>query len=183
MREMLEDIVAKAAGAWRFRWHAMVVAWIFCLIGWFSITLVPDRYGATARVYIDTHSMLNPLMSGLTVDSQLEQQLNAVSRTLVTRPNLERLVKTANLDAGLRNAGEREALLDRLATRIEFKGAGADNLFSLAYSDRRPEQAKKVVETLLSIFLDSSMGGLSGAYGGVETCGDDPEEALAGKGK
>jgi len=41
---------------------------------------------------------------------------------------------------------------------LEIKTVGRDNIYTLAYRDTNPEKAKKVVQSLVSIFVESSMG-------------------------
>ena len=47
---------------------------------------MPDKYEASARIYVDTQSILKPLMSGLAVQPNVEQQVMMVSRTLIVAP-------------------------------------------------------------------------------------------------
>ena len=42
---------------------------------------------------------------------------------------------------------------------LKIQSTGRDNLYNLAYRDPRPEQAKRVVQSLVSIFVESSLGG------------------------
>ena len=59
--------------------------------------------------------VLQPLMAGLAVQPNVEQQIAMLSRTLISRPNVEKLVRMADLDLGLKSPGEKEALIDRKA--------------------------------------------------------------------
>jgi hypothetical protein len=51
-------------------------------------------------------------MAGLTVQPNVEQQINMLSRTLISRPNLEKLVRMADLDLKTSTKAEQEALID-----------------------------------------------------------------------
>ena len=62
-----------------------------CGILWLANT--PKIYEASARIYVDTQSILKPLMAGLTVQPNVEQQVSMLSRTLISRPNVEKLIK------------------------------------------------------------------------------------------
>ncbi len=61
------------------------------------IAIVPDRYEANARVYVDTQSVLKPLMVGLAYQPDIDQQVRMLARTLVSRPNVERLIDTPEI--------------------------------------------------------------------------------------
>jgi polysaccharide chain length determinant protein (PEP-CTERM system associated) len=118
----------------------------------------PDRYEATARVHLDTQSILRPLMSGMAVQLDPDQQLRMLSRTLISRPNAEKLVRTANLDAGMTPGPETEALVDRLLKSIKLTSSGRENIFELSYRDREPAKAEQIVRGLVAFFLESSLG-------------------------
>jgi polysaccharide chain length determinant protein (PEP-CTERM system associated) len=81
-----------------------------------------------------------------------------ITRTLISRPNLEKVIRMADLDIKAKTAEEKEALLDKLTKQVELKSAGKDNLFTISYADATPDNAKKVVQSLLTIFVESSLG-------------------------
>jgi capsular polysaccharide biosynthesis protein len=45
----------------------LITAWMIAVVGWVWVYLLENRYQAQARVYVDTQSLLRPLMSGLAV--------------------------------------------------------------------------------------------------------------------
>ncbi len=53
------------SGAWHYRWTGMVVAWMVCLVGWGVLLVVPNQFDAVAKIYIDTDTMMAPLLRGL----------------------------------------------------------------------------------------------------------------------
>ena len=42
----------------------MGVTWAVCLIGWLGIALVPNQFQAVAMIYVDTDTMMAPLLKG-----------------------------------------------------------------------------------------------------------------------
>jgi polysaccharide chain length determinant protein (PEP-CTERM system associated) len=158
MDELIAEITTVARGMWRHRWMGLVVAWIATAIGSAIVMTVPDKYEATARIFVDTQSILKPLMSGLAVQPNVDQQIVMLSRTLISRPNVEKLIRMADLDLKISSKNEQDALIDSLIKNLEIKTVGRDNLYVLSYRDRSPEKAKKVVQSLVSIFIESSMG-------------------------
>jgi polysaccharide chain length determinant protein (PEP-CTERM system associated) len=158
MEQLIATALTIARGMWRFRWPALAVAWVVALIGMVIVFKVPDKYEATARVYVDTQSILKPLMSGLAVQPNVEQQVVMLSRTLISRPNMEKLVRMADLDLKTESKAQQEALITELMRAVEIRSVGRDNLYALSYRDPEPAKAQKVIQSLVSIFVESSLG-------------------------
>lgn len=158
MQELLVQVLTYLRAMWRHRWPAMGVAWLVAVIGTTVVFKMPDKYEASARIYVDTQTILQPLLSGLTVRPNVEQSIAMLSRTLISRPNVEKLVRMADLDLKLSSKADQEALVDGLMKTLEIKGTTSDNLYTLAYRDSDPARAEKVVQSLVSIFVESSLG-------------------------
>ena len=158
MEELLAQISTMAKGMWRFRWQSLLVAWLVGAIGAVVVFRIPDRYEATARIYVDTQSILKPLMSGLAVQPNVEQQVQMLSRTLISRPNIEKLIRMADLDLKAESKAQQESLITSLSTTLEIKNIGRDNLYSLSFRDSDPAKAQRVIQSLVSIFVESSLG-------------------------
>jgi polysaccharide chain length determinant protein (PEP-CTERM system associated) len=158
MHEMLQQLLDSLHGMWHRRFIGLAAAWIAGIAGIGVLYSLPDKYEATARMYVDTQSVLKPLMSGLAVQPNIDQQVSMLSRTLLSRPNMERLVRMSDLDLDVKTPEQRDALLDRLLRDIEVRGSSVDNLYSIRYRDITPSRAKRVVDALLSIFVESGLG-------------------------
>ena len=158
MQELIKQLFGIARGMWRYRWPGVFAAWLVAIVGVVVVFRVPDQYEASARVYVDTQSILKPLMAGLTVQPNVAQQVNMLSRTLLSRPNLERLVRMADLDLGAKAVEAQDALITDLGKRIEIRDAGRDNLYTLAIKDNDQDRARLIIQSLTSIFVESSLG-------------------------
>jgi polysaccharide chain length determinant protein (PEP-CTERM system associated) len=155
---LLAQVFSIAKRMWKFRWPGLLVAWVVGAVGAAVVLAMPDRYEASARIYVDTQSILKPLMSGLAVQPNVEQQVVMLSRTLISRPNLEKLVRMADLDLKNQSKADQEATIERLSKTLSIQSTARDNLYTLAYRDNDPETAKRVVQALVSIFVESSLG-------------------------
>ncbi len=158
MDELIGQLQTIARGVWKHRWPGLLVAWVVGAIGAAVVLWVPDKYEASARIYVDTQSILKPLMSGLAVQPNVEQQVAMLSRTLISRPNVEKLIRMADLDLGAKSKDAQEALIEGVTKGLEIKNTGRDNLYTLGFRDPNPEKAKRVVQSLVSIFVESSLG-------------------------
>ena len=158
MDELINQVSTVARGIWKHRWPGLLVAWVVAGIGAAVVLWVPDKYEASARIFVDTQSILKPLMSGLAVQPNVEQQVVMLSRTLISRPNVEKLIRMADLDLGEKSKDAQEALIERVTKSLEIKNLGRDNLYTLGFRDTSPDKAKRVVQSLVSIFVESSLG-------------------------
>jgi len=142
---------------WRHRWLAVGTAWLVCTAGWIGIAFIPTKYESTARVYLNADPLLTPLLRGLAADTDPGRHLDFMQRTLLSRPNLEQLVRLTDLDTGVRTPAEKEALFKRLASDISVSPISL-NLLALSYRDSDPTLAKNIVQSLLTIFAEKMAG-------------------------
>lgn len=159
MEELVTQLVGYLRGMWRYRWWGLALAWVVGVVGGVVVYTMPDKYESRARIYVDTDSVLRPLMSGLAIQPNVGQQVSMLSRTLISRPNVEKLITMADLDLGVRSPEQRERLIAELMSGLRIQADRGTNLFSLSYADTRPEQAQRVVQSLMSLFVESGLGG------------------------
>jgi polysaccharide chain length determinant protein (PEP-CTERM system associated) len=88
----------------------------------------------------------------------MDQQVALMSRTLLSRPNIEKLIRMADLDLSVKPGAARDELIDNVMKTIQLGGSSSTNLYVIGYRDPNPERARKVVQSLLAIFVESSLG-------------------------
>ena len=147
----------KAIG--KYRWHAVVITWVIALIGWAVVLRLPNQYEASARVYVDTQSILKPLLSSMTTVPNLEQQVMFMRRTLISRPNVERLMRMVDLDVKAKDSKEHDKLVDELMAQIKVTGTERDDIYTITYVSDNAKLGKDVVSSLLTIFVEGSFSG------------------------
>ncbi len=143
--------------AWRRRWHGVAAAWILCAIGWAGIYTLPNQYESSARMFVDADAVLTPLLRGLAAENSALTQLDVLQRTLLSGPNLEKLIGKTDLDLSITGPGDREAMVKQLAAQIKVTPQ-TRNLFTISYRNPSPKLAYDVVQTLLTIFIESATG-------------------------
>jgi polysaccharide chain length determinant protein (PEP-CTERM system associated) len=159
MNEAIEQILGYARGVWRRRALVLVIAWLVCIVGWVWVYFLENQYQAQARVFVDTQSLLRPLLSGLAVQPNVSQQVSMMTRTLMSRPNLEKVARMTDLDLSAKTPKQQEALFKDMESRVSLQGAERENLYTISYQHSNPDLAKRVVQALLTIFTESSLGG------------------------
>jgi polysaccharide chain length determinant protein (PEP-CTERM system associated) len=159
MHELIVLFLRYARETWRFRWWMLGVAWVVCLIGWAVVARMPDRYVASARVFVDTQSVLAPMLKGLALQTDsAERRVLLMTRTLLSQPNLEKLLRMTDMDLQAKTPEQQEVLVEGLRKAIRLNSARGANLYTISYAHPSPEMAKLVVKSLLTIFMESNLG-------------------------
>lgn len=169
MIEILALIYRHARALWRRRWLAVAAAWVLALVGWAVVMVLPDRYEAAARVYVDARSALRPALEGLAIEPDYEAQLLQVREALLSRPQLEAVARKTNLDAGISTPAGMDDLITRLQQQITIRtqaGTAArrnqqasNALYTISYRHQRRDKSVEVVRTLLENFEQGAMNG------------------------
>ncbi|MDP2324496.1 MAG: chain-length determining protein [Gammaproteobacteria bacterium] len=150
-------IIEHALGMWRFRWVALTVAWMLAVAGWLFILSMPNRYDAAARVYVNTDSILKPLLAGLAVPTDTLSQVGMMTQAMLSRPQLETVAAETGLMAKARTPEEIESLLTQIRTRISITKAQGEDIYVIAFQDPSPTMARDVVQALLTSFMQNSL--------------------------
>ena len=160
MQEIIEQIVDYLKGIWLKRRFIIVSTWLICPLAWVFISQLDNVYESEARVYADTQSILGPLLKGLTVETNPEVQIRLMIKTLLSRPNLERITRMTDLDVQATTPKEYEELIEDLKSNIIIKKTGGrrENIFTITYKDKDPETAKNVVNSALTVFIENTLG-------------------------
>jgi polysaccharide chain length determinant protein (PEP-CTERM system associated) len=143
--------------SWNYRWIAIAVAWFCALAGWLFVYSLPNTYGASTVVYVDTQSVLRPLLRGLSVETDVMNEVTVMTRAIVSRPNLESVARAIDLDVKSTSTVEYERRLKELEDRINLS-RDREGVFSISYEDTDRATALKVVENLLNTFVENTLG-------------------------
>jgi polysaccharide chain length determinant protein (PEP-CTERM system associated) len=144
-----------AAAGWRQRWKALIVGWGVCLAGWAGVYAIPNQFESSARIYADADAVLGLLLRGIAIDSSPAGQVEVLQRTLLSKPNLEKVILRTDLDNRVSTVAERDVLVQRLARDIRITPQ-TRNLFTIEYRDRDPRVAREVVQTALTLFIEAA---------------------------
>jgi polysaccharide chain length determinant protein (PEP-CTERM system associated) len=157
MNDVFVQIVSYITGIWRRRWYMLAVAWLVCGAGWTAVASLPDRYQSSARIYVDMDTMLGPLMRGIAVEMNLFQQIDIMRRTLLSRPNVEKIILMTDLDLNVKSDEDKERLIDSMAAKIQI-GQQGRNLFQISFEDTQRDLTKRVVQAVMQIFVEGNLG-------------------------
>ena len=155
MQEQLYEIISYLKGAFKYKWIAIIITWLLCIVGWIYVSAMPNKYTSTAKVHVETRTMLRPLLSGMTIESDVRGLLRVMQQLMFTKNNLEQIIKLSELSSTANTARDQENLIESLKKDIHING-GSDDMFVIQYEGQNPVQAKKVVQAVLTVFSEQT---------------------------
>jgi polysaccharide chain length determinant protein (PEP-CTERM system associated) len=158
VHELLQQVLLEAHATWRYRWHALIVAWCTLIVGALLVFGMPNVFESSAQVYADTDALMNPLLNGLAVQPNVRNRLQIITHTLLSRPNLETVADNTGLALRATTPQDRDELLTNLGSAVKVKSAGVNNLYNITYEDHDPKMAQKVVQAFLQILMNDTLG-------------------------
>jgi len=157
------------SSTWRFRWAALAAASTLALAGWLVVFALPDRYEAEASVFVDTRTSLRPVLQGLTVEQDVDAQLNFVRQSLLAGPQLQRVAREGGVIPAAADARVQERLLSDMSRRIvisvhsasgrEEEHNTAGSIYRIDYQDGNRLRSLHVVGILLDTLVTETLGG------------------------
>ena len=155
---MLDSIFPYIRAVMRDRWLALWVAWVVCVLGWTATLFWPDKYESSAKIHVDTQSILEPLLKGMAIQPDIRARVELMSKVLLSRPKLERVIRMVDLDIDVETEDDLEELVKKLRKSIQIKGTIETNLYTLTARYTTPDESKLIVQSLLSIFVEEIQG-------------------------
>lgn len=161
MKALVEQLLERIRGAWRFRWVGLLAAWGVCLVGWSIVLFLPDSYEASARVFVDTRTALSRVTEGIGVGSDVDSQIQRVREALLGGPQLEEVVRQEELQLAGATPREKQDLIAKLRKRIQItsRDQSPAGLYVISYTDRTRERSLRVVDRLLNSFVENTLSG------------------------
>jgi polysaccharide chain length determinant protein (PEP-CTERM system associated) len=167
MNEILGTLYGYLRAVWARRWVAVGTAWGVALVAWVVVLMIPDRYEASARVFVDSRTALRPVLEGIAIQSDYESQLALVREALLSRPQLEAVAKQTHLDDGITDPAARDVLITVLQKQIQVTsaapaspdGQGQDAVFTISYRHEDRAKSVEVVQKLLDNFVNGTLSG------------------------
>lgn len=157
LRQLIATIVEQAYAMWRYRLWAVITAWCVAIGGWAWVLTLPNEFDADATVYVNTDTVLAPLLQGLTVSTNKLNQVSLMVQVLLTQPQLKTVAIETGLEGRARTPEELEKLLAGLKTDIQITRLPRQDLFRISYRDYDPKMARDVVQVLLTTFMEKSL--------------------------
>ncbi len=157
MRETLEELYRYLKLVECNKRVVPIAAFIVCIVGWVVVALLPNKYQVKATIQVERSSMLEPLLKDIAVKTDIASEMAGLMRqTMLVPKNLEAIAQ----EAGLVDSTDDPDDLDRVASKLEttVKISTVEDkkgIYTVTYNHSDPEVAQRVVDLLITRFMDS----------------------------
>lgn len=158
LQQTLIQILDYVKGVWIKKRYVIIFSWLICPIGFLYVASLPDVYSSKAQVFVDTRSVLQPLLKGLAIQTNPDQEIQMMAKTLLSRSNVEKIARESDLDITTQNEDEFDDLVNGLSNNIKLNKTGRDNIYNITYSNQSPNTAQRVVQETLDLFVEGALG-------------------------
>ena len=158
LEQTIQMVLDFVRGIWIKKRYVMICSWLICPIGFFYVSTLPDVYESDAQVFVDTRSVLQPILRGLAFGTNPEQEIQMMAKTLLSRANVETIARESDLDITVTTDEAYNKLITNLTDDITLSGTGRDNIYTISYANQNPGMARTVVQETLDLFVEGSLG-------------------------
>lgn len=157
-QQTLLQVLDYIRGIWIKKRYVIICSWLICPAGFFYVSTLPDVYESNAQVYVDTRSVLQPLLRGLAIQTDPQQEIEMMAKTLLSRSNVEIIARESDLDLTTNSEAEFDGLVRGLTKAIKLRRTGRDNIYRISYENKEAALAQTVVQETLDLFVEGSLG-------------------------
>src|SRR5262245_10478815 len=138
--------------AWRRKWQIVLPAIVIASVAAWGIQRLPNRYRSEALLLVVPQRVPEAFVRS-TVTTRRDDRLQSITQQILSRTQLEDIIRDFDLYADLRTTDSLEDIVDSMRTRdIEMRPVKGD-AFRLGFIADSPEVAMHVVERLVSLFI------------------------------
>ncbi|MGE0181844.1 MAG: XrtA system polysaccharide chain length determinant [Parvularculaceae bacterium] len=163
LADLPRPVIRYGVGLWRRRWAVAAVVWASAALGFIGLWLIPDKFESNAVVYVQTETVLDPVMNGVTARPNYEKRVEVMKLQLLTRPNVEEIIYRAGLDKQVTakeprmRKAQMERLIDWVAGEITITSP-QEMYFNINYKNSDPVVARNVVDAALNLLIEQDLG-------------------------
>lgn len=159
LQQSIQVVLDHLKGIWIRKRYLIICSWLICPVGFIYVAMLPDVYESEAQVFVDTRSMLAPLLTGISLYNDPESEVRMMAQTLKSRANIEEIARESDLDVTVTTDAEYEELILNLTSDLILSSTNRNNIYTISYTHRDAQVARTVVQETLDVFVEGSLGG------------------------
>ncbi|MRR14209.1 hypothetical protein EG833_02015, partial [archaeon] len=155
----LQDIIDALVKKWY--WVTMPL-FFFLFVGMWFYVILPRQYEATTLILVQPQEIPSTYVQ-TSVSRSVEEQVITLSQEVLSRSNLENIIREMNLFPTERKSGvSMDILVASMRSFIDLKtNAGSDrgetSSFTITYRGQNPQKVAEITNKLAAFFIDSNL--------------------------
>lgn len=150
-------------------WQIALPAALLLALSIIIIKALPPTYRSSATILVEDHEIPAELV-GSTFSSYADQRIQVISRQVMTRVNLRGIIEKFDLYRNQRGASTPDRVIERVRNNVNLEILSAEVTdrrsgnktsatiaFVLSYNGESAEQAQKVTNELVSLYLNENL--------------------------
>lgn len=133
----------------------VLVTLLAMTLGVVASYVLPKKYEAQSTVFIE-QSVISDLVKGIAITPSMDAKIKVLSVSMLSRENLNRVLRILDKDLELTTDAKREAYLEELRTRINIKLDEKRGIVFLSFMDPDPRFARDLVNTMAQVYIESN---------------------------
>jgi protein tyrosine kinase modulator len=140
---------------WRRKWQIVIPALVIAAAASWWIHRLPDRYRSDALLLVVPQRVPDTFVRS-TVTTRGNDRLQSITQQILSRTQLERIIRDFDLYADRRKAGAMQDIVESMRRRdIEIRPVKGD-AFRLGVTADDPDTAMRVADRLVSLFINQT---------------------------
>jgi polysaccharide chain length determinant protein (PEP-CTERM system associated) len=154
----LQMVLKVGRHAWSKAWWLLGIQIVATGASIAVLKLIPKQYESTTTIRVEKSQLINPLVRGLAVSSEMEDRLQGIREEILSRDYFEKIITRLALEppnvAPLRHEALVQGMMER--TEITTKLREIDT-FQVTFSGEDPVEVRDVTNLLAGIFIEENL--------------------------
>ncbi len=154
----IQDIIDALVKQW---YWVTIPLFFFLILGAWIYVVVPRTYEASTLILVQPQEIPSAYVEA-TVSSGIEERVRTLSQEVMSRSNLENIIREMDLFKAERDRGDSmdilvAALRKRIVVNTEGGRRGQTSSFTISFRGRDPQEVSDVANRLASFFIESHL--------------------------
>ena len=144
--------------AWSKAWWLVGIQVLVTAASIGALQVIPKKYESTTTIRVEKGQLINPLVRGLAVSSEMEDRLRGIREEILSRDYFEKIIARLELEPPDTVPLKHEAHVQKMMEQTEITTKQREmDTFQVTYRGADPVQVRDVTNLLAGIFIEDNL--------------------------
>ncbi|MHB8835196.1 MAG: XrtA system polysaccharide chain length determinant [Candidatus Methylomirabilia bacterium] len=151
--------------AWSRAWWLAGIQIVATAAGITALKVIPKQYESTTTIRMEKSQLINPLIRGLGVSSEMGDRLRGIREEVLSRDYFDKIISRLALEPQNTTPLKHEELVQEMMKHTEITRQREGDTFQVTYRGKDPKEVRDVTNLLAGIFVEDSLSNKAGEAG------------------